>query len=29
MGDSGQLAQEVWLVLKRETEGTSDKAGRE
>lgn len=28
MGDSGQLAQEVWLVLMREAEGTSDKAGR-
>lgn len=28
MGDSGQLAQEVWLVLIREAEGTSDKAGR-
>lgn len=23
MGDSGQLAQEVWLVLKRETEGSA------
>lgn len=27
MGDSGQLAQEVWLVL-MEAEGTSDKARR-